>query len=307
MPPNSPQLWYDGALVASSDATTHVLTHSLHYGVAAIEGIRAYLGDDGVCSRIFRLGDHLRRLTHSCKSFRMTLPYSLEELSSAHVEVLRANRLPQAYLRPIAFLGPEKRGLLPEGAKVHVAIAAFEWDEYLGASAANAGIHVKTASFTRPSPSSLPSRAKVSSLYAVSMLAKMEATEDGYDEALLLDSEGYVAEASAENVFVVRQGQLIDAESPCSLLGITRDTVMTLARDRAIPVVSRRLTRDDVYQADEVFLTGTAAEIVPVVRVDRRTISDARPGPVTLELIRAYREAVRGRDERHRDWGTLVP
>jgi len=299
------QIWYDGSLVTSNSANTHVLTHSLHYGVAAIEGIRAYEGDDGQ-ARIFRLGDHLRRLFDSAKSFRMSLPYSLGELSDANIDVLRANGLSRAYLRPIAFLGSEKLGLLPTGVSVHVAIAALDWEAYLGANAGG-GIRMKTASFARPGPGAMLNRAKVSALYAVSMLAKLEATEDGYDETLLLDSQGYVAEASAENVFVVQHGQLIDPESPCALLGITRDTVLALARDRSIPVSTRRLTRDDLYHSDEIFLTGTAAEIVPVVELDRRTIGNGKPGPISRELSRAYREAVRGRDLTHPDWVTTVP
>lgn len=302
---NHQKIWYDGCLVEGSDATTHVLTHSLHYGVSAIEGIRAYVGDDGR-TRIFRLGDHIRRLFTSAKSFCMKLPYSFDELTDAHRAVLSANRLAQAYLRPIAFLGAENRGFMPHGINVHVAIAAFEWDEYLGANAKAAGIRLKTASFARPAPSSMLSRAKVSALYATSMLAKLEVTQDGYDEALLLDTLGYVAEASAENVFVVRQGQLIDPDSPCALLGITRDTVLELARDQSLPVVSRRLTRDDLYQADEIFLTGTASEIVPVVQLDRRVIGDGTPGRITLELSRAYDDAVHGRDRKHQDWLTNV-
>jgi len=303
MESNTELFWYDGCIVPASRATTPLLTHALHYGVSAIEGIRAYPSDDGR-TRIFRLGDHVRRLFHTAQSFRMGVPYGEDELCNAAIEVLCANRLPQAYLRPIVFYGAEKRGLLPKGNSVHVAIAAYEWNAYLGATANTEGIRVKTASFTRPAPSSMLNRAKISALYAVSMLARLEATEDGYDEALLLDSQGYVAEASAENIFVVQQGQLIDPESPCSLLGITRDSVLTLARDRAIPVVSRRLTRDDIYQADESFLTGTAAEVVPIVQLDRRNIGTGKPGPITTELSRAYADVVRGRDPLHGDWLT---
>ena len=298
-------IWYDGKLVPSVNATTHVLTHSLHYGVSVFEGIRAYQGDAGV-PLVFRLVDHVRRLYESAKLFRMEIPYLPDQLVQSHCELLRKSGLARAYVRPIAFYGPEKRGLLPTGAKVHVAIAAYTWDAYLGETASTQGIRMKTATHSRPAPSSMLNRAKVSGLYTVSILAKMEATDDGYDEALLLDDRGQVAEASGENLFIVKQGQLIEPDSPCALLGITRDTVMGLARDRGIPVVSRRMTRDDVCLADEAFLTGTAAEIAPIVQLDRRTIGDGRPGPVTTELIRAYADAVRGRDPRHPDWVTSV-
>jgi branched-chain amino acid aminotransferase len=298
-------LWYDGSLVPSANATTHVLTHSLHYGVGVFEGIRAYQGDlEGAL--VFRLGDHVQRLFDSAKLFRMEIPYSPEHLVHAHCNVLRKTGLARAYIRPIAFYGPEKRGLLPTGAKVHVAIAAYTWDAYLGETASAKGIRMKTATHSRPASSSMLNRAKVSGAYTVSILAKMEATDDGCDEALLLDDRGQVAEASGENVLIVKKGHLIDPDSPCALLGITRDTVLALARDRGIPIISRPLTRDDIYLADEAFLTGTAAEVVPIVQLDRRTIGDGQPGPVTAELIRAYADVVRGRDPRHLEWVTRV-
>jgi branched-chain amino acid aminotransferase len=301
MKSNTETLWYDGRLVPYSSAMTHVLTHSLHYGVSAIEGIRAYRCADGH-TRIFRLDDHLRRLFSTANLFRMRIPYSFDELRGAHLEVLRSSGLSQAYMRPIAFNGWEKRGLLPHGLIVHVAVSAFEWDEYLGAAAGKDGIRVRTATYARPGPGSMLNRAKISGGYAISMLAKLEVTEDGYDEALLLDPQGYVAEGSAENVFIVTRGQLVDTDSQCALQGITRDTVLALARDRGIPVTTRRLTRDDFYQADEAFFTGTAAEVVPIVELDRRKIGPGTPGPVTTELMRAYADVVRGRDTAHTDW-----
>jgi branched-chain amino acid aminotransferase len=303
MKTNTEMLWYDGRLVSYSDATTHVLTHSLHYGVSAIEGIRAYRCGDNR-TRVFRLEDHLRRLLDTAKSFRMHVPYTLDELREAHLEVLRVNRLSQGYLRPIAFYGSEKRGLLPQGLIVHVAVSAFEWEEYLGTKAGTVGIRVRTATYTRPNPISMLTRSKASAAYAISMLAKLEATQDGYDEALLLDPQGYVAEGSAENVFAVKHGKLIDPDSPCALHGITRDTIMTLARDVGIPVVSQRLTRDDLYQADEAFFTGTAAEVVPIVELDRRNIGLGTPGPITTQLARAYADLVRGCDRSHGHWLT---
>jgi branched-chain amino acid aminotransferase len=298
-------IWYDGAFTPWQAATTHVLTHSLHYGVSAIEGIRAYKTATGN-GAVFRLDDHLRRLGESARLFRMTMPYTNEELAAAVVELLRKNKMQQVYIRPIVFYGPEKLGLSPTGAIVHIAVAAWPWEAYLGDAAGEAGIRVKTSSFTRHPNSSSLTRAKIAALYANSILAKMEATDDGYDEALLLDTSGCVAEGTGENVFIVKNGCLFEPEPTAALVGITRDTIVALARESGLEVSQRRLTRDDIYLADEVFLSGTAAEIVPVVELDRRTIGGGRPGAVTTTLRQAYADVVRGRNPQHNDWLTWL-
>jgi branched-chain amino acid aminotransferase len=298
-------IWYDGECVPWRSATTHVLTHSLHYGLSVIEGVRAYRTVAGETA-VFRLADHTRRFLDSARAYRMTVPFSRAELEQAQLEVLRRNQLEQAYLRPIAFYGSEKLGVSPKGAKVHVAIAAWPWGGYLGDDAATRGIRVKTSSFARNAVGSSLPRAKIAASYTNSLLANLEASEDGYDEALLLDGDGFVAEGSGENLFIIKNGQLFEPELSSALVGITRDAVATLARERGYTLSERRLTRDDVYLADEAFFTGTAAEVVPIVELDRRTIGDGRPGPVSCELRDAYARAVRGREPEHRDWLTFV-
>jgi len=298
-------LWYDGKFVETHTASTSVLTHSLHYGVSVFEGIRAYRTELGKTA-IFRLDAHLRRFIASARAFRMHIPFTLNELTAAHVALIGKVQLDEAYLRPLGFYGAEKLGLLTKDLSVHVMVAAWAWAAYLGEGAMTRGIRVKTSSFARPNASSGLTRAKISGTYANSILAKLEATEDGYDEALLLDSQGYVAEGSGENLFIVRGGALIEPEPACALLGITRETVIELAQDLGQKVQSRRLTRDDVYNADEAFFTGTAAEVVPIVELDRRTIGDGKCGPVTARLQRAYADAVRGRDPKRAEWLTLV-
>lgn len=298
-------IWYDGECVPWRSATTHVLTHSLHYGLSVIEGVRAYRTVAGETA-VFRLGDHTRRFLDSARAYRMSVPFSRTELEQAQLEVLRRNQLEQAYLRPIAFYGSEKLGVSPKGAKVHVAIAAWPWGGYLGDDGATRGIRVKTSSFARNAVASSLPRAKIAASYTNSLLASLEASEDGYDEALLLDGDGFVAEGPGENLFIIKNGQLFEPELSSALVGITRDAVATLARERGYTLSERRLTRDDVYLADEAFFTGTAAEVVPIVELDRRTIGDGRPGPVTCELRDAYARAVRGREPEHRDWLTFV-
>ena len=297
-------IWYDGRLCPWRDATTHVLTHSLHYGLAVFEGVRAYATDAGPA--VFRLTEHTERLFRSAHIYRMRIPYSPAELREAQKEVVRANGLPAGYIRPIAFYGAEKMGVDPNGAKVHVAVAAWPWGAYLGAEALARGIRVKTSSFARHHVNATMARAKVSATYANSILASMEAREDGYDEALLLDVDGFVAEGPGENVFVIKNGVLCEPELTSALTGITRDALITLARERGIPTATRRLTRDDVYLADEAFFCGTAAEVTPIVELDRRTIGNGRPGPLTSALAQAFMAAATGRDARHRDWLTPV-
>src|SRR5512140_3216185 len=275
-------IWHDGRLVPWRDATTHVLTHSLHYGLAVFEGVRAYKTSAGTA--IFRLKEHTDRLFNSAKIFMMEIPYSREQLIEAQREVVRANKLESCYLRPLAFYGSEKMGVSPRGASVHVAIAAWPWGAYLGEEALMKGIRVKTSSFQRHHINVSMVRSKTAGHYVNSILANLEATQDGYDEALLLDTQGFVAEGAGENVFIVRDGQLVEPEMVSGLTGITRATVLELARDLGIPVVSKPMTRDDVYLADEAFFTGTAAEITPIREVDGRVIGTGQRGPITERI-----------------------
>jgi branched-chain amino acid aminotransferase len=297
-------IWYDGRLVPWREATTHVLTHSLHYGLAVFEGIRAYATPRGAA--VFRLDDHLERLFGSAHVYGMPMPYDRAMLRAACIEVVKVNGLDSGYVRPIAFYGPEKVGVSPRGARVHVAIAAWPWGAYLGPEALERGIRVKVASFARHHVNATLPRAKVAAAYANSILANAEAAADGYDEALLLDVDGFVAEGAGENLFVVKRGTILEPELASALAGITRDTVHRLAADLGHRVVARRLTRDDVYLADEAFFCGTAAEITPIREVDRRCIGAGRRGPVTTALQRAFFDAVGGRDARYAEWLTAV-
>jgi branched-chain amino acid aminotransferase len=296
-------IWYDGKLVPWRDATTHVLTHSLHYGLAVFEGLRAYNTARGTA--IFRLREHVERLFNSAHIYMMKMPYERDVIVEACREVVRANGLEACYVRPIAFYGSEKMGVSPKGAKVHVAIAAWPWGAYLGAEGVEKGIRVKTASYARHHVNVTMCRAKYSGTYANSILANQEAIEHGYDEALLLDVDGFVAEGSGENLFIVKNGRLYEPELTSALIGITRDTLITLAREAGYEVSARRLTRDDIYIADEAFFTGTAAEVTPIRELDNRTIGSGSRGPVTARLQSMFFDVVNGRSDRHRDW--LVP
>ena len=298
------QIWYDGQLVPWRNATTHVLTHSLHYGLAVFEGLRAYNTARGTA--IFRLREHTERLLNSAHIYRMKIPYGRETLMDAQKEVVRANRLESCYVRPIAFYGSEKMGVSPVGTRVHVAIAAWPWGAYLGPEALEKGIRVKTSSFARHHVNVSMCRAKYSGTYANSILANLEATEHGYDEALLLDVDGFVAEGSGENLFVVKNGEICEPELTSALIGITRQSVIALAREMGYTVSSRRITRDDLYIADEAFFTGTAAEVTPIREVDGRVIGEGRRGPVTTKLQTAFFDCVMGKSERHSDWLTPV-
>ncbi|MGZ8196727.1 MAG: branched-chain amino acid transaminase [Burkholderiales bacterium] len=293
-------IWYDGKLVPWRNATTHVLTHSLHYGLAVFEGVRAYKTVQGTA--IFRLKEHTERLFNSAHIYMMKIPYTRDEIIAAQKEVVRTNKLEECYIRPIAFYGSEKIGVSPKGASVHVAIAAWPWGAYLGAEALEKGIRVKTSSFARHHVNVSMCRAKYSGTYANSILANVEATEHGYDEGLLLDVDGFVAEGSGENLFLVKNGCLYEPELTSALIGITRDSVITLAREMGYPVTARRITRDDLYIADEAFFTGTAAEVTPIREVDGRTIGEGRRGPVTARIQQAFFECVKGKAESHRDW-----
>ena len=293
-------IWYDGKLVPWREATTHVLTHSLHYGLACFEGLRAYKTANGTA--IFRLKEHTERWMNSAHIFMMKMPYDKETLMAAQREVVRANKLESCYVRPIAFYGSEKMGVSPKGAQVHVAIAAWPWGAYLGADGLEKGIRVKTSSFARHHVNVTMCRAKFSGTYANSILANLEATEHGYDEGLLLDVDGFVAEGSGENLFMVKNGCLYEPELTSALIGITRESVITLAGEMGYKVVAKRITRDDLYIADEAFFTGTAAEVTPIREVDGRIIGEGKRGPVTERLQKMFFDCVTGKAEGHREW-----
>ena len=297
-------IWYDGKLVPWREATTHVLTHSLHYGLSVFEGVRAYAADQGTA--IFRLQDHTRRLFNSAHIYQIPLPFDQETLNAAQVEVVRANGLESCYLRPLAFYGSEKMGVSPRGAQVHVAIAAWPWGAYLGEQALAEGIRVKVSSYARQHVNVTMARAKVATTYANSILANTEALQDGYDEALLLDTEGFVAEGSGENLFIVKDGVLCEPEIASALTGITRSTIHALAADLGLRVLTKRLTRDDVYIADEAFFTGTAAEVTPIREVDNRQIGSGRRGPITEQLQKAFFDVVNGRNPKYHHWLSKV-
>ena len=297
-------IWHDGKLKPWREATTHVLTHTLHYGMGVFEGVRAYKTAAGTA--IFRLQEHTDRLFRSAHINGMKMPYEKATLAEAQREVVRANKLEECYIRPIAFYGSEAMGISTANSTVHVAIAAWPWGAYLGAEALEKGIRVKTSSFTRHHVNVTMCRAKSVGTYMNSILANQEAHQDGYDEALLLDVDGFVAEGSGENIFLVRNGKLYEPELTSALEGITRDAIITLAQELGIPVIAKRITRDEVYGADEAFFTGTAAEVTPIRELDNRTIGIGRRGPLTEKLQKMFFECVTGRSERHRDWNTPV-
>ena len=297
-------IWYDGKLVPWRDATTHVLTHSLHYGLAVFEGVRAYKTASGTA--IFRLKEHTDRLFNSAHIYRMPMPYDKATLIEAHKEVVRSNTLESCYLRPIAFYGSEKMGVSPRGAATHVSIAAWPWGAYLGEEGMEKGIRVKTSSYSRHHVNVNMARAKFAGTYANSILANMEATEDGYDEALLLDVDGFVAEGAGENLFVIKDGVIYEPEIASALMGITRNTVITLAAELGYKVVAKRLTRDDIYIADEAFFTGTAAEVTPIRELDNRTIGAGSRGPITTKIQSLFFDVVNGKVPAHADWLSYI-
>ena len=297
-------IWYDGKMVPWRDATTHVLTHSLHYGLSVFEGLRAYKTARGTA--IFRLKEHTDRLFNSAHIYMMKLPWDRATLIDAQRQVVRENQLESCYVRPIAFYGSEKMGVSPKGASVHVAIAAWPWGAYLGADGLEKGIRVKTSSFARHHVNVTMARAKIASTYANSILANMEATDHGYDEGLLLDVDGFVAEGAGENLFIVKDGVIYEPEIASALTGITRNTIHRLAKDLDIALVTRRLTRDDVYIADEAFFTGTAAEVTPIRELDGRVIGAGKRGPITEKLQTAFFDIVNGRSEKYNDWLAYV-
>ena len=293
-------IWYDGELKPWRECTTHVLTYSLHYGVGCFEGVRAYKTPKGTA--IFRLQDHTRRLFNSAKILGMKLPFSQEQINEAQLEVLRANKLDSAYLRPMVFYGAEGMGLRADNLKTHIIVAAWTWGSYLGAENMERGIRVKTSSYSRHHVNSAMCRAKANGQYINSMMALNEVLRDGYDEAIMLDTQGFIAEGSAENIFLVQNGELHTPDLTACLDGITRRTVVQLAKDFGIPVIERRITRDEMYVADEAFFTGTAAEVTPVREVDNRPVGHGKRGPVTEKLQAAYLKLVKGESDNYANW-----
>jgi len=297
-------IWFDGKLVDWRDAKIHVLTHSLHYGMAVFEGVRAYKTVSGTA--IFRLHEHTRRLFNSAKIFQMTLPFSFETVLEAQKEVVRANKLESCYLRPLAWIGSEKLGVSARGNSIHMSVSAWPWGAYLGEEGLAKGIRVKTSSFTRHHVNVSLVRAKASGYYINSILANQEVTANGYDEALLLDTEGYVSEGAGENVFIVRDGKLYTPDLASCLDGITRNAVVTMAHDLGYQVIEKRITRDEMYCADEAFFTGTAAEITPIRELDDRTIGEGVRGPITGKLQALFFDVVAGKSDKYASWMTPV-
>jgi len=296
-------IWMNGSFVKWDDARVHILTHSLHYGTAVFEGIRCYKADTG--SAVFRLPEHVARLFESAHIMHMAIPFTREAVTEAILETICVNKIDACYIRPLAYIGYGAMGVFPKENPVQLSIAVWPWGSYLGDEGLKHGIRVKISSFSRPHVNATMVRAKTTANYANSLLAKREALRDGYDEAMLLDTDGYVAEGSGENVFLVRKGVI--KTPPSSILeGITRDAVIQLAAERGMRLVEERFTRDELYIADEAFFTGTAAEITPIREVDNRTIGSGKPGPVTKELQAAFFDIVHGRDGRHADWLTPV-
>ncbi|MDP7569043.1 MAG: branched-chain amino acid transaminase [Arenicellales bacterium] len=297
-------IWFDGAMVPWREAKVHVLTHSLHYGLGVFEGVRAYETDRGTA--IFRLAEHTERFFRSAHILGMQMPYDDDTLNAAQVAVVQENGLESAYLRPLAFYGSEGMGIRADMLKTHIAIATWEWGAYLGEDGLKNGIRVRTSSFTRHHVNITMCRAKACGNYINSILALQEALSGGADEALMLDTEGYVMEGTGENIFIVRNGVVYTPDLSSALEGITRDTVIRLIGEAGLDLVEKRITRDEVYVADEAFFTGTAAEVTPIRELDGRSIGNGGRGPVTEQLQASYFDCVHGRDPKHDDWLTFV-
>jgi len=294
-------IWFDGELVPWDEANVHVLTHTLHYGVAAFEGIRAYKLTSGGSS-VFRLKEHVRRLFDSSKIVEMAIPFTQEQIVEAAIETLRANNMQESYVRPLVFIGEGAMGVHPGKNPIQVIIAVWPWGAYLGEGALEKGIRIKTSSFNRHHVNVMMTKAKVAGNYVNSVLAKMEAAADGYDEALMLDTDGYVSEASGENIFMVRDGKIKTTPLTSILPGITRESLIILARDLGYTVEERRFTRDEAYVADEVFFSGTAAELTPVREIDRRVVGAGKPGPVAKHLQQEFFKVVKGENPKYAKW-----
>lgn len=294
----------DGSFVNWADANVHVLTHSLHYGLAAFEGIRCYKGKSG--SAIFKLQEHVDRLFDSAHIGMMTIPYDKKQVAEAIVETVRVNKLDACYIRPLVYIGYGAMGVYPGDNPIKLAIAAWKWGSYLGDDALANGMRARVSSFTRHHVNVSMTRGKISGYYVNSILAKQEAKVDGYDEAILLDPEGYVSEGTGENIFLVRKGCMKTTPLTSILEGITRNAVIDLAREQGVVVLEERFTRDEMYIADEMFVTGTAAELTPVREIDNRRIGMGKPGPITLALQKRFFSIVRGEDATHESWLTRI-
>ena len=299
------KIWFDGELVPWEDAKIHVLAHALHYGTAYFEGIRCYALDDGR-SAVFRLREHIRRFADSGKILGFPLPYSIEEIEKATVELIRANKLKACYIRPLALVGLAELGLYAPNNPINVCIAVWPWGAYLGEEGLKNGIRAKVSSFTRHHVNVMMTKSKASGNYINSVLAKTEVKNAGYDEAIMLDAEGYVSEASGENIFIVRDRKIKTTPLTSILPGITRDSILTLARDKGYQVIEERFTRDELYTADEAFFTGTAAELTPIREVDDRQIGAGKRGPVTAEIQESFFDIIKGKNKKYSEWLAYV-
>jgi branched-chain amino acid aminotransferase len=295
------KIWMDGKFIPWEEANVHILTHSLHYGLAVFEGIRCYLCHDGK-SGVFRLREHVDRLFDSAQIGDLKIPYSKKEILEACKETLRVNKLKEGYIRPIVFIGEGVMGVYPGDNPIRVAIITWSWGAYLGEEALEKGIRVKVSSYTRHHVNVMMTKAKICGNYVNSVLAKREVTKMGYDEALMLDTEGYVSEASGENIFMVKKGMIKTTPLTSILSGITRDSVIQIAKAKKIPLLEERFTRDELYTAQEAFFTGTAAELTPIREVDNRTIGNGKPGPITKDLQAAFFDIVKGKNPEYREW-----
>jgi branched-chain amino acid aminotransferase len=299
------KIWMDGQMVEWRDAKIHVLTHTLHYGCGAFEGVRAYNTARGTA--IYRLKEHTQRLFDSAKILRMKIPFTPEVVMQAQRDVVRANKLESCYLRPLVWIGDEKLGVSPKGNTIHLMVAAWPWGAYLGEEGLKRGIRIKTSSFTRHHVNITMTQAKAVSNYTNSILANLEATEDGYDEALLLDTSGFVSEGAGENLFIIKNGTVYTPDlSAGALNGITRNTIFAICKDLGLPVIEKRITRDEVYICDEAFFTGTAAEVTPIRELDRIELGAGTRGPLTEKIQSAFFDIVNGRNAKYADWLTLV-
>ncbi len=299
------KIWMDGQMVDWRDAKIHVLTHTLHYGCGAFEGVRAYKTADGPA--IFRLREHTERLFNSAKILRMKIPFSIDEVEEAQKAVVRENQLDSCYMRPLVWIGDQKLGVSPKGNTIHLMVAAWPWGAYLGEEGLARGIRVKTSSYTRHHVNITMTQAKAVSNYTNSILANMEVTDDGYDEALLLDASGFVSEGAGENIFLVKNGVVYTPDlSAGALNGITRNTVFAICQDLGLKVVEKRITRDEVYICDEAFFTGTAAEVTPIRELDRITLGEGARGPVTTKIQAAFFDIVNGRNPQYAEWLSKV-
>ena len=293
-------IWFDGKLVPWRDATVHVLTHTLHYGMGVFEGVRAYDTKNGTC--IFRIEEHTQRLINSAKILGMKNPYSFDEIVDAQIEVVRENKLTSGYIRPMCFYGAEGMGLRADGLKEHLIVAAWEWGSYFSKENLQKGIRVKTSSYNKHFVNSSMCKAKANGNYINSMLALQEALNGGYDEALLLDTNGFVAEGSGENIFIVTEGKIVTPELTSALDGITRRSVIEFAHDRGIEIITKPITKDEIYIAEEAFFTGTAADVTPIRELDDKTIGNGEMGNITKELQKLYFKVVNGEEKKYNKW-----